>query len=349
MEEWRSVLVQSGDTIKVALDKIDKASTQLALVVDADGKLLGTLADGDIRRALLDGATLGEPINKYMCTTPTTIQHDEPRSEIIAKMRRHQVHQVPILDDNGVVVGLEVVDRYLLAPERENWIVIMAGGMGKRLKELTKNTPKPMLQVGGKPLLETTVNRFVDQGFRNIWLAVNYQADKIREHFGDGSSFGANIRYLTEEQPLGTAGALGLLPEKPTLPILVTNADILVTADYGDILQGHKDSGVTATMATRELDYQIPYGVVHVDSDRIIKGLDEKPVHQTLVNAGIYVLSSKALKSISSNSRLDMTDLFTRLLAQGERTGSYRLTGYWIDIGKSDDYDQANMDFRSIF
>jgi dTDP-glucose pyrophosphorylase len=348
MKSWESILIAPDTPFRVAIEKINAAATQMALVVDAERRLLGTLSDGDIRRGLLAGMDLNDPVERCMFRTPTTMRQGEARGAILSKMRQLVLHQIPVLDHNGRVVDLKTIDDFLVVPERENWVVIMAGGLGTRLKELTHDTPKPMLQVGDRPLLELIVNRFVEQGFRHIWLAVNYLAERIEQHFGDGAKFGANVRYLREDRRLGTAGALSLLPQTPMLPMLVTNADLLATVDYGEMLEAHIDSGALATMAVREYEYQIPYGVVRTVDDQIA-GLEEKPIHQTLVNAGIYVLCPEALSRVPPSTVFDMPELFAALIGEGKLARYHRIGGYWLDIGRYEDYNKANGDFPEIF
>ncbi len=348
MKPWESVLIPSGMSLREAIARIDVASTQLALVVDAERRLLGTLSDGDVRRGLLAGIQLTDPVERCMFRSPTTARVGESREAIVAKMRELVLHQIPVLDNNDRVVDLKTIDDYLVMPSRENWVVIMAGGLGTRLKELTHETPKPMLTVGGRPLLEIIVRRFVEQGFRHIWLAVNYHAEQIEKHFGDGSAFGAEVNYLREDKRLGTAGALSLLPRTSTAPLLVTNADLLATVDYGEMLDAHVASGAAATMGVREYEYQIPYGVVRTAEDRIA-GLEEKPVHQALVNAGIYVLAPDVLRHVPNNTFFDMPELFAAVIGTGKRARYHRIDGYWLDIGRHEDYYKANGDFSEIF
>lgn len=348
MKSWESVLIPPHTSLREAIAKIDAASTQLALVVDADRRLLGTLSDGDVRRGLLAGMGLTDPVERCMFRSPTTARVGESREVIVAKMREQVLHQIPVLDNSGRVVDLKTIDDYLTVPVRANWVVIMAGGLGTRLKELTHETPKPMLMVGGRPLLEIIVRRFVDQGFRHIWLAVNYHAEQIEKHFGDGSAFGAEVNYLREDKRLGTAGALSLLPQAPVTPLLVTNADLLVTIDYGEILDAHVASGAAATMGVREYEYQIPYGVVRTTEDQIA-GLEEKPVHQALVNAGIYVLVPEVLRHVPDNTFFDMPELFAAVIGTGKSARYHRIDGYWLDIGRYEDYYKANGDFPGIF
>lgn len=348
MKPWESALISPDAPLLEAIAKIDAASTKLALVVDSDRRLLGTLSDGDVRRGMLAGMKLSDPVARYMFRTPTTVLQGEPRDAILSKMRQFVLHQIPVLDHDGRVVDLKTIDDYLTVPARENWVVIMAGGLGTRLKELTLDTPKPMLQVGNRPLLELIISRFVEQGFRHIWLAVNYLAEKIEAHIGDGSKFGAEVRYLHEDKRLGTAGALSLLPQAPTRPALVTNADLLVTVDYGEILEAHVGNGAAATMAVRDYEYQIPYGVVRTVEDQIA-GLEEKPVHQALVNAGIYVLSPEAVARVPHDTFFDMPELFAAMIGAGKAVRYHRIDGYWLDIGRHEDYNKANGDFPEVF
>lgn len=334
--------------LREAIARINVAGTQLALVVDEETRLLGTLSDGDIRNALLAGLDLNQPVENCMHLNPTTVTKGESRDEIIARMRKQVLHQIPVLDAEGRVVDLKTIDQYLLAPHQENWVVIMAGGLGSRMKELTKNTPKPMLPVGDTPLLETIVRRLVEQGFQKIWLAVNYHADQIENHFGNGAKFGAEIHYLREDQRMGTAGALSLLQEQPQAPLLVTNADLLATIDYAELIEAHTQAVATATMAVREYEYQIPFGVVNGENGQLIS-LEEKPILQTLVNAGIYVLSPEALTRVPKQTFFDMTELFAAMVTEGLPVRYHRIHGYWLDIGKHEDYHRANGDFETIF
>lgn len=347
MTKWEKALIPPEMPLQEALARINAAATQIALIVDAERHLLGTLSDGDIRRAMLAGAKLSDAVEMYMFRSPTTARAGETKEEILLKMRQLVLHQMPVLDESGRVVDLKTIDDYLIRAERENWVVIMAGGLGTRLKELTRDTPKPMLSVGNKPLLETIVGRFVEQGFRQIWLSVNYHADKIEEHFGDGSKFGAEIHYLRENKRLGTAGALSLLPT-PTTSLLVTNADLLANVDYVELLETHIAADASATMAVREYEYQIPYGVIRTQEDRI-EALEEKPVHQALVNAGIYALSPDAVKRVPHDVFFDMPELFANMVEEGCLTRFHRIHGYWLDIGRHEDFHKAIADFPEVF
>jgi dTDP-glucose pyrophosphorylase len=348
MRAWETALVGPETMLREALRTIDEAGCQIALVVDEQRRLLGTLSDGDVRRALLRGLELSDRVTAAMHTSPTCAPAGEDRRAILQRMRGLGLHQIPVVNTSGVVVGLEVVDDFLAPAVRDNWVVIMAGGLGRRLHELTRETPKPMLNVGNRPLLETIVRGYCDQGFRRFYFAVNYRAEQIEQHFGDGSALGVEIVYLRERQRLGTAGALSLLPEQPGVPLLVTNADLLTKEDYGHLVDRHVQSGADATMAVRDYEMQVPFGVVR-ERDGVIEGIDEKPVQRFTVSAGIYVLSPQVLDVVPHECYFDMPALFEALVAKGMRTRCQTIDGYWLDIGRLSDYERANVDFPELF
>jgi dTDP-glucose pyrophosphorylase len=345
---WEQALVGPATSLRDALQTIDRAGSQMVLVVDAERRLLGTLSDGDARRALLRGLDLGDPVSLAMHREPTCAAQGESRHAMLATMRRLGLHQLPVVDAARRVVGLEIVDDYFAAAARDEWVVVMAGGRGVRLHELTRETPKPMLRVGSRPLLETIVREYVGQGFRKFYLAVNYKAEQIESHFGDGSAFGAQIRYLRERDRLGTAGALSLLPERPQQPFIVTNADLLTKEDYGDMVDRHAASGADATMAVRDYEMQVPFGVVR-HTDGLIESIEEKPVHRFVVSAGMYVLSPTVLDHVPRDTMFDMPSLFEALSRQGRKTRCHPIEGYWLDIGRASDYEKANSDFDEVF
>ena len=320
----------------------------MALVVDGQRRLLGTLSDGDARRALLRGLTLDSQVSEAMHTTPTVVHSYDDRETRLGLIKRYGFHHLPILDSHGHVVGLEVVDDYLQVPARVESVVIMAGGLGSRLKELTRETPKPMLNVGSRPIIETIVRSFAEQGFRRFYLAVNYKAEQIENHFGDGAKFGVEVQYLREKHRMGTAGALSLLPSELEHPIVVTNADLLTEADYGDMLEKHLGTGADATMGVRKYEMQVPFGVVH-EKDGRISSIFEKPVHQFMVSAGIYVLSPSVLKLVPRDQFFDMPSLFEAIAEEGLYARCHNVDGYWLDIGQPSDFERAKHDFHEVF
>lgn len=348
MKNWQSSLIGPDTTLRAALETINALGCHMTLVVDADRRLLGTFSDGDARRALLRGLALTDRVSNAMNREPRTVRATDDRHSRLALMQRLGLHQLPVVQDDGIVVGLEIVDDFLRAPTRDEWVVVMAGGLGSRLKELTRETPKPMLNIGSRPLLETILRSFSEQGFRRFYLAVNYLADQIEAHFGDGSTLGIEVSYLREQKRLGTAGALSLLPEPPDRPFIVTNADLLTKEDYGAMIDRHIAEGADATMGVRKYEMQVPFGVVRAEAGRI-SGIEEKPVHRFVVSAGMYVLSPRMLDLVPRDSFFDMPSLFHAAIAQGLPARCHHVDGYWLDIGHPADFEQANNDFHEVF
>lgn len=348
MKTWEHVLVSPDTSLRDALVCIDQVGSQIALVVDESRRLLGTLSDGDIRRGLLNGLQLTDKVLTSMHLNPIVACANQGRHSIMMKMRQTGLHQIPVVDSKGIVVGMEVMDDFLGPTPRENWVVIMAGGLGKRLEHLTRDTPKPMLRVGSKPILETIISEYAAHGFHRFYIAVNYKAEQIENYFGDGESLGVEIRYLREQRRLGTAGALSLLPDLPTQPFLVTNADLLTKEDFGRMLDQHLESGADATMGVRSYEIQVPFGVVRVE-EGYIKAIDEKPLYQFTVSAGIYVLSPNILEFVPQNTEFDMPKLFEDVARKGLFTRCHRIDGYWLDIGRLPDYERANIEYSEVF
>lgn len=332
------------DTIRV----LDESAKQIVLVVNEGNRLLGTVTDGDIRRSILKGMSLEEPVQRIMNTDPTVAVVDEGRESILALMQRTRLHHLPLVDENHCVMGLETLDELIQLRARENQVVLMAGGLGNRLRPLTDECPKPMLKVGNKPLLETILENFIEYGFHRFYIAVNYMADVVKSYFGDGSRWGVDIKYLHEEQQLGTAGALSLLQDTPTEAILVMNGDLLTKVNFKQLLDFHYGHQAKATMCVREYDFQVPYGVVKIDGPRITS-IDEKPIQRFFVNAGIYVLEPEALDLISPNSYFDMPTLFEKLIELKMESAVFPIREYWLDIGHLADYNRANGEYRDVF
>jgi len=344
MKNWKDIVVSPEVSLREAIRRIDSAGTQMALVADEDMRLLGLLTDGDVRRAILSGRELDGPVAPVMNTAPKTGSMLTPRAEILAMMRRFAFHHLPLIDEQGRLAGLATIDDFLGVVPRDNWVVLMAGGLGERLRPLTDNCPKPLLTVGGKPILESILEGFLEQGFRRFFISVNYKAEMIREYFGNGDRWGAQIEYLHERERLGTAGALSLLPEKPTAPLFVMNGDLITKANFSAMLDFHEEHRATATMAVREYDFQVPYGVVSVEGVTITD-IQEKPIHRFFVNGGIYVLSCEVLPRIPADTFFDMPSLFHVLRQEGDRAAAYPLREYWLDIGRIDEYERAQREW----
>lgn len=344
MTTWKDIVVSPETTLGESIARVDSAGTQLAIVLDASCRLAGILTDGDIRRAILGEMSLSTPVAEAMNRNPLVAPVDTPKDQILALMRRHVIHHLPLVDADGRMVDLATLDDLIGAVERPNWVVLMAGGLGTRLRPLTEDCPKPMLNVGGRPILESILESFVEQGFRRFFVSVNYKADMVKNHFRQGDRWGVRIDYLHEDQRLGTAGSLSLLPSRPDTSLIVMNGDLLTRAAFDQLIQFHVGQSAMATMAVREYDFQVPYGVVRLNGSRI-QAIEEKPIQKFFVNAGIYVLSPEALDHIPAGEHFDMPTLFEQLMVSGVATAAYPLREYWLDIGRIEEFERAQREW----
>lgn len=338
-----NTLVLGPDTqFEEAISLLDANGNGVLPVVDKDNKFVGLITDGDIRKAILNkNLDLENVINK----SPFKFSADTTKQEQIQFLKSIRRRHLPLVDDQDRYVGLLVLDD-LDFNSKPNSVVIMAGGLGTRLGDLTRDTPKPMLHVGNRPILESILENFIHYGFSNFYLAVNFRADQIKSHFGDGKKWGVKISYLHEQEGLGTAGGLTLMPKIPQEPVIVANGDVIATVDYEDLLRFHEAQKATATMCTREYEFKIPYAVVEKSGD-VIDSLKEKPAYRHNVSAGIYVLNPEALSYIPHNTCFDMPNLFENLIVAGKKTSAYLFDGYWIDIGHINEFQKANKDWDS--
>lgn len=342
---WKNILVSPKATIQEVLKVIDSESLQFSLVVDMDNRLLGTVTDGDIRRALINGVPLSHPISEIMFTNPTVVECSTSKEKLLELMNAKQLNSIPILD-NGIVVGLETIHHITQKAKYDNPVFLMAGGFGTRLKPLTDNCPKPLLKVGDKPILETVLLSFIKAGFHQFYISTHYLPEMIREYFGNGNKWGVSINYVHEEQPLGTGGALGLLPKSlPKLPVIMMNGDVLTKVDLVALLAFHNDNNANATMCVREYEYQVPFGVIESEGFNI-KSMVEKPTQRFHVNAGIYVVSRKIIEQVNNNEVVDMPTLLERHLT--DNVLMFPFHDYWLDIGRMDDFNRAQVDIKTL-
>lgn len=348
MKNWKDICVDPAMPIEDVLRRIDAVGLQIAFVLDGQGLLCGTVTDGDVRRGILRGVSLREPISTIMNSRPLTAALSEDRESMLARMRTRGIRHLPIVDETGHMMRMESLPD-LLEPRRvDNLVVLMAGGVGARLAPLTKDCPKPLIPVGGRPIIETILLSFVGYGFHNFYVSVNHKAEMIMDFLGDGSGWNVHIEYIRETSPLGTAGALALIPERPSLPFLVMNGDILTKVHLGNLLEFHQQRQAVATMCIREYEYQVPYGVVRLDGHSVYQ-IDEKPVQKYFVNAGIYVLDPSAIDHIPANEYFDITSLFDKLIEAKASVAAFPLREYWLDIGRHSDLALAQEDFARFF
>ncbi len=348
MKSVQNIKLTLDSTIRQALKIIDSGAMQIAIVVDQDDRLIGTLTDGDIRRGLLNNLTLDDPIESIVFTAPTVALLGDSKEEILKKALTKKLRQIPIVDQDYRVIEVQHIEELVRPHRKPNKVVLMVGGLGSRLRPLTETTPKPMLKVGNKPILQTIVEKFAEYGFVDIIMCVNYKSHIIQDYFGDGSAFGVTIEYILEEQRMGTAGALSLLSSVPEEPFFVMNGDLLTNVNFEHLLEYHTSQNALATMCVREYDFQVPYGVVNVEGSRILS-IVEKPVHKFFVSAGIYMLSPDVLELIPKNAFYDMPTLFDALIARKKTAVSFPLREYWLDIGRIEEYERANNEYDGVF
>lgn len=346
-ENWEKSCVSLGTKIKDVLKVINLSEYKIAMVIDSEQYLTGIVSDGDIRRAIINNFSLDTPIDKIMCSKPISASIGTPKNVLLKLMKKHQISIVPLLSQKKLVKIVTL--HYLLKNDvHNNPIFVMAGGFGTRLRPLTDQCPKPLLKIGDKPILEIIIQRFIDAGFVNFYISTHYLPEMIENHFKNGEKLGVNISYVYEKEPLGTAGALGLLPKEiEQLPLIMINGDVLTNLDIQALLKYHNQEKAVATMCVREYDYQIPYGVIEKEGNKITK-LVEKPSYQFHVNAGIYVISPKLFNSVRVNTKIDMPDLLEQQIDKNELVVSYPLTEYWLDIGQMNEYRQAQRDIISL-
>ena len=348
MKKYKDILIGTKSSIKEALKVIDTGAMRIALVVDENMKLLGTLSDGDIRRGLLNNLSLDDSIENLYFKNPTTAFEGDSKDKIIQKAILNQVYQIPIIDKDGILVDIITLVTLLNIAKKRNRVILMAGGLGTRLRPLTQDIPKPLLKVGNKPILETIIKNFASHGFVNITISLNYKGEMIKEYFKDGSEFGVNIDYIEEDMRLGTAGALSLLTDLPKEPFFVMNADLLTDVNFSHFLDFHSHSNAYVSMCVREYEHQIPYGVVETNNENITS-IIEKPIQKFFVNAGIYLLSPNALDHIPKNEFYDMPTLFNTFIEKEKKVISFPIHEYWLDIGRLEEYKKANEEYENIF
>jgi dTDP-glucose pyrophosphorylase len=347
MNNWKTLLIHSNTTMSETIKVLDKGAQRIALVVDAANQLLGTVTDGDIRRALIAYLSMDTPAADVMCKTPKTGCPEWSKSLILSTMEKYQLLQLPIVDNKKRVIGLETLQDILKTKHRDNIIFLMAGGFGSRLYPLTQHCPKPLLKVGKKPILEVILERFIEAGFYRFYISTHYMHHMIEEYFKDGSQWGVSIEYVYEETPLGTGGALGLLPHhKIDLPVLMMNADLLTHLNFESLLSFHEEHPALATMCVREYEHIVPYGVVQ-GHDHHVVSMAEKPVHRFFINAGIYLLSSDLVRSVKPGIPLDMPTLLEQQIAAGHTVNMFPIHEYWLDIGRMEDFKLAQHEFET--
>jgi dTDP-glucose pyrophosphorylase len=338
---WRQAILPATATIGQAISNLDRIAIKIVLVVNSAGELEGTICDGDIRRGLLKGLDLTSPITNVIHRNPLVVPPEIGLELVKQLMVANKIQQIPAINEHRQIVGLHFWDELTTPPVRNSLMVIMAGGIGTRLRPFTENCPKPLLHVAGKPMVEHIIEHAKFEGFSHFVLAIHYLGHMIEDHLGNGERLGVRIDYVREQSPLGTAGALELLSPRPETPFVVTNGDVITDIRYGELLDFHIRQHSVATMAVRAHEWQHPFGVVQTRGVEIV-GFEEKPVSRSHINAGVYALSPDALSVLSPNLHCDMPTLFERLQAQSKRTVAYPMHEPWLDVGRPADLNRAN-------
>ncbi len=349
MKSWKCIVLSPTATIREAMRTLDKGSLRIVLICDAEQKLLGTVTDGDTRRALLADANMQDPVSQIMNTNPVGATNSISREQRLRLMNQHDLTAIPILDSGNRVISLETLHQAMQPQQHDNPVFIMAGGFGTRLQPLTEHCPKPMLRVGKKPMLEHLINQFIAHGFHNFYISTHYLPEIIRTHFGDGSRWNVSIQYVHEDSPLGTGGALGLLPKNlPELPLIMMNGDVLTKLDYAQLLHHHESLQFDATVCVREDEHRVPFGVIETEEQLIIN-MVEKPIYRYKINTGIYILNPDIVASVQPSQRIDMPVLLEQHRSNNKRIGTYTSYDYWLDIGQMKDYQKAQRDVETYF
>ena len=341
------IKINQNASIKEALEVIDKGAIKVAVVLSDDGLLLGMLNDGDIRRALLKGMSLGDSIAGIINKHPVVANINDTKERILELANEKKLHQIPIIS-NGKLIGIQDIREFLAPKNKPNKVILMVGGLGTRLRPLTNDVPKPMLDVGNKPILHTIVENFAKYGYTDIIMCVNYKSEIIKEYFGNGDKFGVKIEYVLESKRMGTAGALSLLQKRPKDDFFVMNGDLLTNVNFEYLHEYHKDSNALASICIRKYEMQVPYGVVNVRANKVTS-IEEKPTQSFFVSAGIYMFSPIVLDFIPKGVFYDMPTLFSEILKHDFPIHPFPIREYWLDIGRMDEYRRANDEYEGVF
>lgn len=342
-----NILINPNCTVREVLEKLNIGGKGIVLVVDDEEKLIGTITDGDIRRAILKGASLECSIDDIVHYNPVSVKSSATKDEIKDIFIRKAVKQLPVVDENRVVVDLISINDILLPEGKDNPVIIMAGGLGTRLKDLTQEVPKPMLKVGQDPILQHIINNFKQYGYNKILISVNYKAEIIENYFQDGYAYGVKIEYIKEKKRLGTAGGIRLAKDYLDKPFFVVNGDIFTNLNFDNMMKFHLENNFDITVGTKKYSYQIPYGVIETKGKEI-KEIKEKPEINYLINGGIYCLNPELIDYIPEDKYFEITDLIDMCLKKGLKVGNYEIKDYWMDIGKLEDYDKVNSYMKEI-
>ena len=337
-KNWKKTILKEKSTIRDAIKSLNSSSLKIVIITDNKNKLLGIITDGNIRRAMLKQVNLNSNVKNILVKKPVTVSYEVKYSDVVLIMKKNKIMQVPVVDENNIVIGLHTIDEVSDFNKKNNLFVIMAGGRGIRLKPITDSVPKPMIKINNKPMLEIIVNKARSEGFKNFVITTYYKSRLIRDYFGNGKKFNVNITYINEKKPLGTGGALAFLENKTENPVVLTNCDLISDINFSDMLKFHKKNDFHATMAVRNEIITSQFGVVKIKGNKLLS-IIEKPTMNQFINTGIYVLNHDFLKNIKKNIRIQMTDLINKKVKKNN-IGVYPIHEDWTDIGQMNDLNR---------
>lgn len=342
----KDISLNDDSSIETAIQKL-KNPYEIILIVNKENVLTGTVTDGDIRRALLKHFSHDQKLSTIMNKNPITCKERTPIESLNSLLKDHNIRQIPVLNEKGQVVDMHISNILETKRLHNNPVFLMAGGFGKRLKPLTNKTPKPMLKIGDKAILEIIIDSFIANGFQKFFISTHFEAEQIKNYFGDGSRMGVSINYVHEEEPIGTAGALGLLPKDLTLPIIMMNGDLITKIDFSKILDFHNKNSADITMGSRKFDFQVPYGVIKSDGKHVT-GIEEKPIQSFFVNAGVYIINPGIFRNMNGSKYIDMPDFIKENMTLGKNVNIFPMHEYWLDIGKIENYKKAQTEITQL-
>ena len=344
---WQNTVLKPESTITNAIESLNESEYGIVLITNKNQNLIGTLTDGDIRRALIKYIPLNTQIKDIMFKQPHTANYKTGSEKLLEILYKNNIMQIPLIDENNKLVGIKTLKKLTKKIKYDNPIFIMAGGLGKRLIPLTEKIPKPMLEIGGKPLLEKTIEQFINSGFHNFYISTFYKSNIIKEYFKNGEKWNVSIEYIEELKPLGTAGALSLLPYKKfKSPIIMINGDLITDLDINNLLSYHNQEKNIITIGAKKYDIQVPYGVIETEGSQV-KSIIEKPIHSFFINAGIYVINPQIIKTLNAVNSIDMPDWIKQLIGEKININIFPIHEYWLDIGERSQYEKAKLENKN--
>ena len=344
LKPWHKIILSPSDSISEAIENINNNSYGIVLVTNKQNKLIGTITDGDIRRGLINHVSIDAPIKNIMCKNPRTALYNSSNKDILNLFSKYGIMHIPLIDENNQIKDIKTLKNLFLKNEHDNPVFIMAGGFGKRLQPLTNSTPKPMLNINGKPILEIILSQFIDYNFNNFYISTYYKSEKIKSYFKNGEMLNVSIKYIDEDKPLGTAGALRLLPfQSFSSPIVMMNGDLITKVNIETFLKYHNENQNEITIGATKYEFEVPYGVIDTH-DNNFKSIIEKPKRNFFINAGIYIIEPEIVETIQKGKSIDMPTWINKMYGDNKKISIFPIFEYWVDIGNKSELDKVKQD-----